>query len=183
MADIEILKTELTTDPLVRGYAAMNNHEATDDLNLFNRPAQVTIEVVLKFLNLDNVHSTDGSDTQDRSLWLRLKDVAALYDPNQASAVANPWGATTTGVPNITEIRVIKSLELLEHFTLAAQGGLALDLTDSNFAVYLAGAQTAGVMSTTQETALLALADNLETRGREIGFGTVKAGHVAEARA
>ena len=97
------------------------------------------------------------------------------------AAVANPWNSTAIG--NITEIRQIKTHQLVSYFTLSAQGNLKIDLTDVKFQVYLAGAQSAGCMSVAQETAFLALANNLQSRWNELGLGNVKEGHVERARA
>ena len=109
-----------------------------------------------------------------------MKEVVAL-SVTPSDAVANPWGSTSIG--NITEIRQIKTHQLLEYFTLSAQGGLDVDLTDSNFQVYLAGAQTAGCMSEAQETALLAIGNSLQTRAAELELPTVYARDVTEAKA
>jgi hypothetical protein len=178
--DIGKLKTEIDTDPLVRGYAAMTDIQVADDMNLVNRDGvNVSIEDIIKFLLLDNTHSTDGDDTQDRSIWQRMKEVVALSDTPTA-AVANPWNSTAIG--NITEIQQIKTHQLLEFFTLSAQGDLPVDINDSNFRVYLTGAESAGCMSAAQKTAFLALINNKQTRGQELGIGKVKEGHVQEAR-
>lgn len=181
MTDLVALKAELTAGHPDTGAYNVDDALATAEINAVNRPDTVTIDQVLKFLQLDEVHSTDGSDTQDRAIWTRMKDVADLYDANQPSAVANPWGSTAIGT--ITEIRIVKTLQLLDFFTLTAQGGLPVDLTDSNFQVFLAGAQAAGCMSTTQETALLALGDNLQSRADELGLSPVIVGDVIAARA
>ena len=148
------LKIELEAGHPDTGAYNADSQLAADELNAVNRPNTVSIEEILKFLVLDNVHQTDGGDTQDRSIWQRMKEVVLLND-TPFEAVSNPWGSTDIG--NITEIRQIKTHQLLSFFTLSAQGGLDVDLTNSNFKVYLAGAQTAGCMSTSQETALLAL--------------------------
>ncbi len=178
--DIAILKTEIDTDPLTRGYDVMSDLEVAGDMNLVNRAGDVTIADILKFLMLDNIYNLDtGDDTQDRSIWQRMKEVAAITIPASGS-VANPWGATAA---TITEIRLIKTQQLVDFFTLSAQGALPFDISDSNFQSYLAGAQAAGCMSTDQETALLALADDLQSRGQELGLGTVYEGNVQEARA
>ena len=182
MADLVALKAELDTDPLVRGYAGMTDAQAATDLNLVNRPNVVDINEIFKFMAIDEVYSTDGSDTQDRSLWQRLKEVVSLaVVPN--AGTANPWGSTTVG--NITEIRQLKCHQLFDFLTLAVQGGLgtSVDLKDSNFQIFLNGAENASVMSTAQKNALLALADNLQTRASELSLGVVGAGTVGAARA
>ena len=181
MADrIDIIITEITVDPLLRVYSGMTNLQVADDMNLINRPDDVDIADVLKFLMLDNTYKEDdGNDTQDRSIWQRMKEVAAIAIPG-TGAVANPWGAVALGT--ITEIRLIKTQQLVDYFTLTAQGSLTFDISNSNFQVYLAGSQTAGCMSSAQKDALLALADNRQSRGQELGIGIVREGHVQEAR-
>lgn len=144
--------------------------------NIVNTTLQV--QVALKFLLLDNVHKTDNNDTQDRSIWQRMKEVVALA-VTPAAAVANPWGSTAIG--NITEIQQIKTHQLLEFFTLSAQGDLPIDLTNSNFKVYLAGAQSSGCMSTAQETALLDL--NKRSYAQVRGYGEIEPIDLTTARA
>ena len=178
-AQMEILKTEISGDPLTRGYSGMTDLEVATDINLVYRPDNPSIETILKFLLLENTYKTDGSDTQDRAIWQRMKEVVALAE-TPTGAVANPWGSSSLGTT--TEIQQIKTHQLVEYFTLAAQGNLSIDLTDSNFTVYLAGAQSAGCMSEAQETALLALGDNLQSRAAELGLPIVREGNVQEAR-
>ena len=180
--DLQALKTEINTDPLTRGYSGMTDLQIADDLNDEYRPVDsVPIERILKFLLLDNTYKIDdGTDMQDRSIWQRMKEVVSLA-ATPTEALANPWGSASLG--NITEIRQIKTHQLYEFFTLSAQGGLAVDLTDSNFKVYLSGAQSAGCMSEAQETAFLALGNDLQSRGHELGIGHVYAFDVTEAKA
>lgn len=179
--DIDALATELTAGHPDTGSYNADDALATAELNAVNRPAaSVTIAAVLSFLLLENTHKTDNDDTKDRAIWTRMKDVDALA-VTPTVAVSNPWGSTAIG--NVTAIRAIKTKQLLEYFTLSAQGDLAVDLTEANFVIYLAGAQAAGCMSTAQETALKELGDNLQSRAVEIGLGTVKVGHVEQARA
>lgn len=180
MANLTALKTEIDTDPLTRGYAGMTDAQVAADINTVNRPDTVSIEEVLKFLILDNVHSTNGNDTQDRSLWQRMKEVVSLAEV-PTSGTADPWGSTEIG--NVSEIQQAKTHTLFDFFTLSAQGSLPVDLTNSNFKVYLAGAQAAGCMSTAQETALLALSDNLQSRAQELVLGKVRTADVTAARA
>ena len=109
-----------------------------------------------------------------------MEEVVALSGTPDG-AVANPWGSTAVGT--ITEIQQIKTHTLMSYFTLFAQGNLSVDLTDSNFQVYLSGAESAGCMSADQKTALLALSLNQQSRAAELGFGDVLVSHVTQARA
>lgn len=146
-------------------------------LNIVN--TALAVQLVLKFLLLDNTYKiNDGGDTQDRSIWQRMKEVVALA-ATPTAAVANPWGSVTLG--NITEIQQIKTHQLYDLFVLSAQGNLPIDLTDTNFQVYLAGAQAAGCMSTAQETALLNL--NKQSYAQVKGYSLIEAVDLTTARA
>jgi len=172
------LTTELTDDPLTRGYSGMDDAAAAADLNTAYRDGDTDIATLFNYMLLEETHNlAAGDDTQDRAIWLRIKDVAEMT-PWNSGTQPDPWGGGST----ITEIRGIKCRELYEYFTLALQGNIPLALTDTNFGVYLAGAQAAGCMSTAQETAIKALSQNKTTRGNELGLGTVREGHVQEAR-
>ncbi len=179
--NIAALKAELIAGHPNTGAYNVDAVFAMDQLNAVNRPVEaVAIERLLRFLVLENTHkSDDGTDTQDRAIWTRMKDVNALA-VTPIDAIANPWGSIAIGT--VTEIQIIKTKQLLEFFTLSAQGNLEVDLTESNFVVYLAGARAAGCMSTAQETALKALADNKQSRAQELNLGIIKHGHVLEAR-
>lgn len=153
---------------------------AVDEWNALNRTNNaLDIVVILKFLILDNTYKVnDGTDTQDRSIWQRMKEVVALA-VTPIAAVVNPWGSTALG--NITEIQQLKTHHLFDLFSLSAQGGLSVDLTDSNFQIYLAGAQSAGCMSEAQETALLAL--NKLSYAQELGYPVIDPVDITTARA
>ena len=181
MGRLQVIRTELDTDPLSRGVAYTGTDVAAAiDLNTKYRPNEIDIATLLKFLVLDNVHSTDGNDTQDRAIWQRMLEVRSLAVVPSA-AVANPWGSTAIG--NVTEIRQVKTHQLVSWIELSAQGNLRINTADSNFQVYVAGAQAAGCMSTAQETALNALSDDQQTRGEELGVGRVSETDVNRARA
>lgn len=164
----------------ITGAFNANTTTAAAEWNLANiANAALEVSEVLKFLILDNTYKVnDGSDTQDRSIWQRMKEVVALTDTPSA-AVTNPWGSTALGT--ITEIQQIKTHQLLDLFVLSAQGNLPIDLTDSNFQAYLAGAQAAGCMSTAQQTALLEL--NKRSYAQVKGYPNLSAPDITYARA
>lgn len=179
--DYIALAAELTAGHPDTGAYNADDALAAGQLNAVNRPSvAIDMQEILSFMILENTYKADdGTDTQDRTLWQRLKEVVSLAAVPSA-AVANPWGSTAIGT--ITEIQQLKSHTLYDFFSLSAQGNIPIDLTDSNFQVYLAGAQAAGVMSEAQETALLALSANQQSRGQELGFGTVTKSAVEHAR-
>jgi len=176
--DYQALKAELLAGHPDTGAYNVDDLLAAGELNAENRRnTSLNISEVLKFLVLDNTHITDGTDTQARSIWQRMKEVVSLATVPSV-ALSNPWGSSAIG--NITEIQQIKTHQLLDLFTLSAQGNLSVNLTDSKFKNYLAGAQAAGCMSTIQETALLDL--NKISRAIELELGFIKTGDVGFAR-
>jgi len=176
--DYSALKAELLAGHPDTGAYNVDDELAAGEINAKNRRnTSLDISEVMKFLVLENTHITDGTDTQARSIWQRMKEVVSLATVPSV-ALSNPWGSTDVG--NITEIQQIKTHQLLDLFTLSAQGNLSVNLTDSKFKNYLAGAQAAGCMSTVQETALLDL-DKI-SRAVELGFGLVKTGDIEFAR-
>ena len=179
--DLTALAAELVSGHPDTGAYSTDDATAAGELNALNRPGNVTIADMIKFLLMDNTHKTDGDDTQDRAILTRMRDVVAMA-VTPTGAAANPWGSTDLGT--VTEIQQIKTHQLVDYFDLYAQGDLNLqvDLADTNFQSYVAGAVSAGCMSSTQQTALLALGDNLQSRAREIGLGVVYPGHVQNAR-
>ena len=177
--DLTALAAELVAGHPVTGSYDSDDALAAGELNVLNRPGDVTIADMIKFLLMDNTHSTDGDDTQDRAILTRMRDVVAMAVTPTAAA-ANPWGSTAIGT--ITEIQQIKTHQLVNYFDLYAQGNLPVDLTDTNFQVYLAGAEASGCMSAAQETALLVLGNNLKSRATELGLGIVRTGDVQRAR-
>lgn len=182
MADLVALKAELLAGHPDTGAYNVDDALAAAEINEVNRPNTVDINEIFKFMAIDEVYSTDGSDTQDRSLWQRLKEVVSLAVVPTA-ATANPWGSTAAG--NITEIRQLKCHQLFDFLSLAVQGGLgtSVDLKDSNFQIFLNGAENASVMSLAQKNALLALADNQQSRADELSLGRVNKNAVTQARA
>ncbi len=175
---LQDLKSEITVDPLARGYSGMSDAAVSVDLKLVNRQGPVTIQRIIKFLMLDETHKTDGTDTQNRPIWRRMKEVVSLaVVPN--GGVSDPWGSTSIG--NISEIQQIKTHQLVDYFTASAQGNLEIDLQDSKFQIYLAGAESAGCMSTTQKNNFLALVNNRQSRAQELGIPSSE-GDIAFAR-
>jgi len=179
--DLAALATELASGHPDTGAYNADDALAAGELNALNRPADVTIADLLKFLLMDNTYKTDdGDDTQDRAILTRMRDVVAMAT-TPTEAAANPWGSTSIG--NITEIQQVKTHQLVNFIDLSAQGDLPVDLADSNFQVYLAGAEASGCMSASQEAALLALGNNLQSRSQDLELGNVRTGDVTRARA
>lgn len=87
MADLAALKTELTTDPLGRGYAGMTDVQAADSLNAVNRPVEVPAHDVIRYLALVDKWGTIASDarhgniTAAKQTWcVNFVEILAIFN-------------------------------------------------------------------------------------------------------
>lgn len=162
---LAILKTEVLTDPLARGYAGLSDADVASDMNIKNRPGNSTVEQLRTYFLLER--------KAGMFLYGRLHIVAT-------SAV---------GDDPIEEAAVLT----LEHITSAATmcnilnptSGFELDLADSRFDAMLndlAGGQGAKVLGAGDKTAIQGLSLNSTSRGRELNIGKVKASNVQFVR-
>ena len=84
--DIAALAAELAAGHPDTGAYNADDALAAGEINVLNRPGDVTIADLIKFLLMDNVHSTDGDDTQDRAILTRMRDVVAMATTPTATA-------------------------------------------------------------------------------------------------
>ena len=79
--DYAILKTELTTDPLGRGYAAKDNQQVADSLNTVNRTLQepVPIKQVLRWsVQTDAIYKLKQASASGPRDQRRITEVALV---------------------------------------------------------------------------------------------------------
>lgn len=105
MVDIDKLKTELTTDPLERGYAGMDADTAAWSLNMRDRKrdkTSLTASEVLQAIVPDDL--VELSDTDQRRVW----DVLHM-------GTINPFGVEATIFASVfgTESATITALKLI----------------------------------------------------------------------
>ena len=86
MANIEALKTELTDDPLSRGYSGMDDVAAADDLNTVYRERNITSMTSTEVLNLADATEYAALDAADNLKFWQLLGLGTL----------NPWGSEAT---------------------------------------------------------------------------------------
>ena len=131
MSKLDILITELETDPLIRGYSGMSDDEASDSLSVVDRTLPVDTVDGGAILNATDDTEFSVLTVPEQDQWLGLCGVDGI---DVSNGVAKAIEANLFG------------------------GGTA---TRAN---------------------LGALKTRAVSRGVEIGFGTVAAGHVEEAR-
>ncbi len=106
--DYQVLKTELTTDPLVRGYSAMTDAEAAADLNTVYRTRTRPFVYGWEILNeTDDTEFGALTDVQ-KNQWLSM---CGTLEIDTGSGVAKSleatfFGAGTTTRTNLQAIRI-----------------------------------------------------------------------------
>ena len=152
MADIDILRQELTDDPLGRGYAGMADGEVADSLNVADRPGKgvVAASEVRRYVLLNG-------------LWPRIQAVAA--------SSANPVHQGTA----ITILQTLQpnSFDQIRMNDPAVAGAVTSMLTTM---------VEAGAITAAHRDAMVALGDIQVSRATELGFGPVHHLTVADAR-
>ena len=162
---LTILKTELTTDPLVRGYAGMTHAQAANDLNAKSRPGQAGVDQLRTYFLLER--------RAGMFLYGRLEVVA------NSAIGADPLAEA---VP-LTLEHIISAKTMLN--ILNPTSGFSLDLSDTRFDALLndlAGGAGCKVIGHSDKTAIQAFSTNVRSRGEELGIGHVEEGEVQFVR-
>lgn len=80
--DYQALKTELTTDPLTRGYSTMSDLEAANDLNTVYRTRNVTAFSATEVLQAVDATEYAALEAAEKDVFWGLMGMGTL----------NPWG-------------------------------------------------------------------------------------------
>lgn len=162
MGRIQNIKSEIDTDPLVRGYAGMTDRQVADSMNASDRPvsAPITSDVLLGWAAAG---SDDAGSPVKPSRILRIKQAAAGTHWNGGSALPE-------SIKGVAEAAAI----------LLTKPSATLDVV--KYAAMLVALEAASIIDTTEKTELETIGMSTQTRGAEIDAGHVKEGHVAHAR-
>ncbi len=172
--DIEILKTEIDIDPLVRGYAAMTDLEVANDMNLINRDADGGVTGMLEYV-VENMYRTNESgDTTKTSILGRLVTVS------ESAVGADPFDSGH--ILTMVHIHAAKMFVYIMSNTNVSTLDFVNTEVDGMIVSLNGAASNAGVWSVPDGNALKALSQNQQSRGNELGIGKVRTGHVVEAR-
>ncbi len=151
--EMQILRDEITRDPLGRGYTLMSDEQLARSLNAPDRPGRAAVPVgrLRRYLAL-------------RGLYRPLKDLAgdAMTDPEARAAAETALAITAAG-----------AFDTVDYADTDVYGALA---------TALAALQSAGVLSAADHDALLNMGDALLARAAELGLGPVGHLDVARIR-
>lgn len=187
MPDYQLLKTEITVDELGRGYSAMGDQAVADDMNLVIRPKAASHSAVVDYLMNTRAHTNQGEDvtannTTPTIIYGRLIHVAE-HVVLEIALPLDPFGAGSTP----TEKRVINTRQLHSakaFLDMLRCGVLNVTLlTNTEPGNVLNDLVNCGIMNTVNRDAIIALSSNKQSRGEEIGWGSVAAIDVTRARA
>lgn len=117
---LEVLRDEITTDPLGRGYSGMNDADVAADLNTSYRV--LNVESIAGSELMNNVDSAEFASLTDvkKAQWLALCGIDRV-DPFGPAVqfVLDIWGAGSNTISNLQNARV-------EQATRAEELGLFL---------------------------------------------------------
>ena len=174
MANIALLKIELDTDPLTRGYAGMDDPTAAATFNVIDREAPPDSGALLQYIILERFRTGN--------LYGRI-NMAAFASPLRAG---NAWeipplplgAAGADVVPTFDQIQSAAAfMRLLDTDTR-----FAVSLLDSRIDTILSDLVSVGVIGAGDKTAIQALSENQQSRATELGIGRVDPRHVTQAR-
>lgn len=158
--DLAELQSELTVDPLGRGYAGMDAAQAAASLNTPNRSRFIAISgpALLRW-------AAAGADVANNipARIVRIKlasERAAPFDG--LNFVAQGYAAAAVAAINAS---------------------MPLSYDDATVRDMIAQLATDGVLTSGEADDLAALGTETISRAAELGLGTVKAGHIEQARA
>ncbi len=109
MADAEAIQIELTTDPLIRGYAQMSDQEAYTSLRVKDRPSALRVSGTELLGALEKTEYS-GLDTGKKSQVLAL----ASADGVTADVVEDIFGTSAT-------LTAFQALSLIDRATEIGQ--------------------------------------------------------------
>lgn len=134
--DYQVLKTELTTDPLTRGYSGMSDLQAANDLNTVYRT--ITRPTVAGWEIFNETDSTEYGALTDaqKASWDAL---CAIDQIDTASGVAKSreaelFGAGTTTRSNLQDLRTEDVSRADELSRTSAPGPCPVPVRESDVA-------------------------------------------------
>ena len=182
--DIQVIKTEIDTDPLLRNYAAMTNQQVADDMNSFYRPGIAAPGALFNYLIKETAR--DDSSETPTNIYGRLARIVAAGRDTLGPPGEEVFAQTYTPGPfrNLTPVSLDACVCLLAIADQDRLGTLRQDMNETQFDALLENVRLAGVYKPADVTAIKALSDNRQSRGQELDLSNrVREGEVERARA
>jgi hypothetical protein len=155
--NLTTLATELTNDPLARGYSGMTAAQAAASLNTANRPSATTVLIP----SAELLAWSGGGASDDPAVKCR-------YERIQEAAGSH--------ASNVVRGACLAALGMIER------DDTGLDLSKSDRVGMLDALVSGGVLTAGEKTEVVAMGTPLISRAQELGLGTIGDGHVKSAR-
>jgi len=166
---IDDISAELATGHPDTGPYSSDDRTAADQMNEINRPSEGTTQEILKYF-LQNTHKSDeGTDTRTAYLYGRLALMARSKEGE------DPY---KRGLP--VTIEQISSAINIDRAMLSGES--AVNFSSSVLDDVLINLRQAATISPQQRNEIMALQNNTQSRGNEIGVGRVRTGDIERAR-
>jgi hypothetical protein len=108
VSQITILKTEITTDPLARGYSGMTNQQVADSLNTVNRPIQRTTLTGAEIYEQTDITEFQGKTAAQqiyvRDIWGLGGNIAVGAGSKARTVMITVFGAGSVTIANLLAI-------------------------------------------------------------------------------
>lgn len=178
-AQLQVLKDELTGDPLARGYAGMTSQQKADDINSAYRPGPPSQGALFAYCCYTRVKDV-AQESESSHIYGRLKRVDDTGAAGIGTKVFNPNGSTLSA-PRLDACWAFKAI--------VDQDRLGQPVPDLNNDVISGTDQmldmviAAGVMKPVNAQDIVGLSNSQLTRANELGLPKVKAGDIEAAEA
>lgn len=182
MVDLTVLKTEIDTDPLTRGYSGMDDAAVAVDINTFYRNGPADADALYNYC-VQNKAKDDTAATPTNILG-RLIRLSRTTDADVGTEFFLDDG-TVGPSKNLTAAGADAGRTLLAFVTGGGIGGaFAIDLGDVDFVDILEEVRKTGCFKAGDKNAIEALSVNRQSRAMELGIVNIaNASRVAQARA
>ena len=178
--DLTTIKTELDTDPLVRGYSGMSDKAAADDMNTIYRPGNAAAGALFNYLAKETAkdHSSEVAATHILGRLIRVNDAGKAGVGDETFLTTETPGPFT----NLTGAGLDACRTLLAVAEQDRLASLVQVMSETKFVDLLNAVKDAGVMKPADVTAIQALSDNKQSRASELGLSDVTTAEIRWAR-
>lgn len=180
MGRIAVIKSEIDGDPLTRSYVGMTDIQVANDMNTAYRDAPADQGSLFNYLALEKAREDPAEGLSTHTEGLSTHIYGRL---RRAADGVIGTDVFVVGGASLTDNRKDACVTFLQIVDADRLGSITDNLNSTKFGDLLDEVIAAGVMKSGDKTAIVALSQNMQSRGTELGVGVVYEGHVAAARA
>ena len=184
--DVTIIKSEIDTDPLVRGYSGMTDAQVADDMNTLYRPGVAENGALSTYLFKETARD-HANETDATPIYGRLCRVICTYNLEGDAAfgkqIFEAQQTPTSAFSNLNPRGLDACQTLLALANQDLLGELVQDMSETKFTDLLDWVADSGVMKPGDVSNIVALSNNRQSRAAELGLTDISVSEVRRARA